>query len=822
VKWRVTSGRVIGGLVLSGVLMAAAAAQAPSELADPPSGDAPAPVAEASPETAPAVESEGTPLGADESVVLNFERGDIREVIHSLATALGLSYTIDPRIEGQVTIRTTGRIAREDLFPLFNQILRNNGIAAVKVGNVYQIVPVAEGKTRAIVPRTAATRAEAAAADHFVIEIVPVSHVTAEEMVNVLQPFVTPGGDVLAYPRANLLVITDIDSNVARLRDLLRTFDTDLFRGMRARVYKIKHGDIDLVSEELAVLLGSYGHATDGSTGLSVIPMSRLESLVVISFDAGIFAEIDRWLRMLDIPPEEGAGRKTYVYAVENAKAADLAAVLNELYGGGGGGAGGGALGGAFGQARGAFGRAGTTAGGALGTGGGTTGRRGFGTGTGGRRSGLSGAGGEAETAGLTGGAGLTAAQQTGGLGGGTIGGTQRGVAGRAGTTARGRAAIGAGAGGAVGVVLPGGSQAGGVGAGGIPGPPPIFKQEVRIVADEVTNSLVILAVKQDYEMILDVLKKLDVVPRQVVIEVLIAEVTLNKGLEFGLDHALRSGNITLSNRESPAGAPADSGDGDGTGGSASNSNLTDVSNTVFSLLSPGTRGLQALITNKEDFAVLVRALANRSLLKVLSAPHIIAADNREAHILVGNSVPILSSSSVTLTGSDTITNQVQYRDVGTILTILPQVNSQGLVNMQIRQEASTVGDDSFGSTNSPAFLTREAETTLVVQSGDTVLIGGIIDDQRNHTRRGVPYLMDIPVFGRLFGFETTTLMRTELIVLITPHVIRDRGEARSVTDEFKRNIFGLERMLRRQKRSTPFDVGENAAGDENGEPDGP
>src|SRR5262249_34328472 len=100
-----------------------------------------------------AAQGEGDqPLGEEEAMVLNFERADIREVIHSLATALGISYTIDPRIEGQVTIRTTGKIAREDLFPLLNQILRNNGIAAVKVGNVYQILPVAQAKTRAIVP----------------------------------------------------------------------------------------------------------------------------------------------------------------------------------------------------------------------------------------------------------------------------------------------------------------------------------------------------------------------------------------------------------------------------------------------------------------------------------------------------------------------------------------------------------------------------------------------------------------------------------------------------------------------------------------------
>src|SRR5215470_8792132 len=137
-------------------------------------------VAQDNPATpAPAEEGE-RPLGEEEAMVLNFERADIRDVIHSLATALGLSYTIDPRIEGQVTLRTTGKIPREDLFPLLNQILRNNGIAAVKVGDLYQFLPVGEAKTRAIIPRTAANRQRLSEQDSFVIEIAPVTHVSSD------------------------------------------------------------------------------------------------------------------------------------------------------------------------------------------------------------------------------------------------------------------------------------------------------------------------------------------------------------------------------------------------------------------------------------------------------------------------------------------------------------------------------------------------------------------------------------------------------------------------------------------------------------------
>src|SRR5262245_50094042 len=273
-----------------------------------------------------AAQGEGDqPLGEEEAMVLNFERADIREVIHSLASALGISYTIDPRIEGQVTIRTTGKIAREDLFPLLNQILRNNGIAMVKSGDIWQILPVAEAKTRAIIPRTAAARQLALSDDIFVIEIAHVDHVSSDEMANILQPFVTPGGDVLSYPRANVVVVTDLQSNVERLRDLAATFDVDVFRNLRSRVYKVTNGDPEELANEILGILAPYGVGGDGEGDVYIAPLTRLSSLIVFALDPAVFGEVERWLRMLDIPPEESAGRQTFVYSVENAKAVDLA-----------------------------------------------------------------------------------------------------------------------------------------------------------------------------------------------------------------------------------------------------------------------------------------------------------------------------------------------------------------------------------------------------------------------------------------------------------------------------------------------------------------
>jgi len=752
--------------------------------------DAP-PVPAEAPESSAA---RGVALAEDEALVINFENTNIRIVIDTLATALGLSYSIDPGIEGQVTIRTTGRIPRKQLFPLFNRILRNNGIVAMKQGEVYNIVPIEEGKGRAALQRPGSRRM--LLEDGFVIEIIQTRHVAAEEMSNILQPFMTPGGEIFAYPRAGVVVVTELTSNVDRLRELAAAFDVDGFRSLKARVFELKEGDPEELANEILTLLAPYGVSGtgDGTGGLFLVPVYRLNAIVAFSADPSAFEEIERWLTLLDIPPDKGSGRQTYVYRVENAKAADLATVLTELFGGDGG-SGGGGLGRNPGAAPAGVGLFGA---------GGVSGRRGSpgsarSTSSGLGRRNAAGRGGAFGANQQTRRAGQQAQRRGGTVGGGIgVGGAGGGTLGSGGLSQP-QGATGAG-GGVLGISLPGGraaNQQQGAGAGTAPsGPPPIFKQEVRIVADEVTNSLVVLATRRDYQLILDILRRLDVVPRQVVLEVMIAEVTLNKGLDFGLSYAYAQGGL------GPVvpGTTTDSTDGStpqDAGGSLFGA-VKDIAGLVGSAsgqpaVPPG--GAFAVLDASNDFRIFLRALQNRTNVKVLSAPHIIAADNREAAIQVGESIPILTSTSQSTLATSNIVNSVQYRDVGKILSVLPQVNSKGLVNLQLRQEVSNVGSQAFGATGSPSFNTRVVETTLVVDNGETVLIGGIIDDRVDHDRSGVPYLMDIPVLGRLFRDESDSMSRTELLITITPFVIRTREEARLVTDDFSSRVDGIQQL---------------------------
>jgi general secretion pathway protein D len=393
---------------------------------------------------------------------------------------------------------------------------------------------------------------------------------------------------------------------------------------------------------------------------------------------------------------------------------------------------------------------------------------------------------------------------QFGGAGGGTVGGIG-GTGGRGGGFGNaGRSGgFGGGRGGAQPAGVPGGAPGQGGAGGGIggfvlggEGTLSPFETEVRIVADEVSNSLVILATKKDYEEIRKVLRDLDVVPRQVVIEVLIAEVNLNKGMQLGIQSTF-SDNIGGVPTPIASSTPVPS------SSTAAGQALDQILQTGVStdmakrFVQVAAGGITAFITDQSSFQIQLQALASAGRVKVLASPHVLTADNREASITIGEEIPVLTSQANLAgiqgaNGQTALVNSVSYRSTGVILNVLPQINADGLVNLQVRQEVSQVGQDNFGATGSPSFTTREAETTAVVQNGDSLLLGGIIQESTRRGRTGVPYLMDVPVLGRLFRFDNDTVSRVELIVLLTPHVVRGRREALEVTQEYKDRLWDV------------------------------
>jgi general secretion pathway protein D len=267
-------------------------------------------------------------------------------------------------------------------------------------------------------------------------------------------------------------------------------------------------------------------------------------------------------------------------------------------------------------------------------------------------------------------------------------------------------------------------------------------------------------------------LQQLDIMPMQVLIEATIAEVTLNEDLSYGLQWFLKNGDANFTLSETDTGSVASAFPG-------------------FSFLATGTTGITAVLN----------ALESITDLKVISSPQVLVIDNQEAKLKVGDQVPVVTKSAQdsTATNNTTIVSSVEYRDTGTILTVKPRVNSSGMVIMEIEQEVSDVSTTTVSGIDSPTIQQRKISSTVAVQSGETIALGGLIKDKKNQVKSGVPFLNKLPLVGFMFGGTDNESERTELLVLITPRVISSMDDVRQVTKELRRRmrtVIPLHKML--------------------------
>jgi general secretion pathway protein D len=203
---------------------------------------------------------------------------------------------------------------------------------------------------------------------------------------------------------------------------------------------------------------------------------------------------------------------------------------------------------------------------------------------------------------------------------------------------------------------------------------------------------------------------------------------------------------------------------------------------------------------NSEDLTVFLRAQATQNKLNILSSPHILTADNMEARIEVGEEVPLVSSEYTPLTteGDDTTSRSIEYRSTGVILAVTPRINERGLVAMDVSQEVSKAAENETSGVDSPVIINRIVETSLVVQDGQTIVIGGLIQDQGDDVESGIPFLSRIPLLGFLFGSSSTKDKKTELILMLTPHVVANFEEVDLVTDEMKKKVRNIRNLINR------------------------
>lgn len=320
-----------------------------------------------------------------------------------------------------------------------------------------------------------------------------------------------------------------------------------------------------------------------------------------------------------------------------------------------------------------------------------------------------------------------------------------------------------------------------------------IVSDLTRIIPDEIQNTITILATPDDYSLIAEAIKKIDVMPRQVMIEALVASVTLTDNLRFGLQWTIQN-EFTIKglkpfNKDINISGPLKLD--------------TPLSASTFSFTALDSAG---------DIKLLIESLAEDNKAKVLSAPHILVSDNREAKIQVGDQIPIATQLTTnTETTPAQTTTTIQYKDTGTILKVKPQVNDSGLVSLEISQEVSLAETTQVLGTEQFVIRKREVTTNLVAQDGQTIVIGGLIDEQTTKGRAGIPFLSQIPLLGYLFGRTVDDLTRTELIVLLTPRVIRSQTDAGDVTSGYIRRLEDRNKDLDLKKEQFKIDKSQNA-----------
>jgi general secretion pathway protein D len=648
--------------------------------------------------------STGPPASVKDGIQLAFTDVDINQVAASvLGEALALNYSIDPSVKGTMSLRSSRALSLEELLPALEAALRVQDLALVQVNGTYHVLPVKDAPRRVSSIKPPSDRTQPG----FSIQIVPLQFTSPAEMEKILQPFAPPGGVMKVDEARDLLLLAGSSRELDTMLDVVKTFDVDWLAGMSYGFFNLNYVDAKTAVTELAEIFADPKSPLAGVVRL--VAITRLNTILVITPQQKYLQAVETWIKRLDVGGTS-AGRRIYVYDVQNGRAEDLAKSLNKIL--------------------------------SLPT---TDedqplqSRQRYSMNS-------SASAGYSSNSGLNSGLapGLNSPTNPGG-GPNGINNLYPPLLGSSGT------------------------QYG-------------FNQntakqgDLRIVANNDSNSLLVLATPAEFSVIEAALVRLDAPSRQVLIEASLAEVTLNDELRYGIqwNYNGRKGPITLSDAATGA-------------------------------VSQSFPGLSYLFTGSTNIRAVLNALETVTTVRVISSPKLVTLNNHEAQLQVGDEVPVATQSAVSVANPGApIVNSVQMQDTGVILSVTPRVNKNGLVEMDITQEVSNSVPTTTSGIDSPTIQQRKLSTTVVVKNGDTIALGGLITESKSKSKSGVPYLQKIPVLGALFRDTDKQTIRTELILLITPRVMRDDNEFQNVMDDLRNEFKSLKDVFQEPMPKKP------------------
>ena len=601
------------------------------------------------------VAAQTAPASGDSEISLDFNDVDIRTFVKYMSEVTGRNFIIDNRVKGKVTVVSPEKVDREKAWDVFESVLEVHGYGAVVTGNVVKVVTLPEARTKAVkmaigeVPETS---------DQMMTRLIPLQFADPKELKRLLAPLVSKTSSILAYPASNMLIVTDISSNIDRLLEIVKAIDV-LDMGREITLVPLHHADASTLVKTLEQVFKQSKQKNEGNVTeetVKLIADERTNSLVMVA-SAVDSRRVMGLITALDKAVPKGKER-IHVRYLENAKAEELEAVLNSLT----------------------------------------------------SKSGKNG----------------NKAKKTG----------------------------------------------------------PLVSSDVVVSADKSTNSLIIMANKNDFAVLEEVINGLDVPRTMVLIECLIAELNLESGFGLGVEWTLGD-SFELDGNDAAVG-----GGFSGTGGNTAWSNLGSVAAngrypsgfSVGVLSAPITLSAGGTSVTVPRVGALINAFKSNKDVQILSTPQITTLENEEASITVGRNIPYLIKSST----GDNAYNNYEYKDVGIQLKITPQISEDGLIRLEVFQEVTRLDTVAGDLGELPTTFKRSLDTTVLVRDLNTVVIGGLIDESLSKNEYKVPCLGDIPVVGHLFRSDSKGDAKTNLFVFLTPRIIRNSEDSARITSKKK------------------------------------
>jgi len=660
---------------------------------------------------------------------LNFESAPVATVAKVvLGDILGVGYTIDPRVQGTVSLVSVRPVPKSDIVFVLENALRLSGVVLLHDTAGYRLTPLGDA--------VGAGRIDSAAANPepgFGVSVVPLQYVSAQTLLKLMDSFATKAGAVRADTSRNLLLIQGTGAERRTAVDTALSFDVDWMRGQSVGIFPVSSGSPAPIIQELEKVADS-GENGLGQNVIKFQPIARLNAIMVVTKKPEMLRNAATWIKRLD--RADTARTTVHVYRVKYGDARQIARVLTDMFLGGSSSS---SLDNPDNQVAPGSGTSTTSSADRLSLNANSpTGMNGFAA-----------RGGTGAGAGAT--SGFGAQTQMTSMNNGTNG------------------------------TLDSGRGAGGNGQ-------PVL-QDVRITPDAVNNTLLIYADQANYRIIEATLMQIDEPQLQVAIDATIAEVTLNNDLSYGVQTYLTSRNLGLkpnsgsilnTQASTPPATTVDPATGIATvAGSVSNAFI----NRAFP-------GFNFLIGSETQPSLILDALHAVTTVKVLSNPSLVVINNQVATLQVGDVVPVSTGSATVLTTNNTVVNTIDYRNTGIILRVSPRISVNGDVRLEVEQEISNVPTTSANSLT-PTVSERRVKSAISVANGQTVLLAGLISEQQSGSRNAIPVLDQIPGLGDAFGHQDNATKRTELIIFIRPQIIRNGSDAHLVAEELRSKLRG-------------------------------